>query len=60
MFSSPLHSLRKNPLYPSDLAVFQPHLDSVRVVGGICQNVFNDTGGSLTGPLILFQYNFYP
>jgi hypothetical protein len=40
--AGPLLSLvRKHLLHPTDLAVFQPHFDPVRMEGGRCQDFSN-------------------
>jgi hypothetical protein len=41
-------------LYPADDAVFEHHLDTVRVIGRFCQEFLNDAFGQLSRSLILF------
>jgi hypothetical protein len=47
-------------LYPPDPAVFQPHLDPMRMVAGRRKNVFDNPGSTSAGSLILLQNNFHP
>jgi hypothetical protein len=37
-----LSLIRKDLLHPSDLAVFQPHLDPARMEGGGCEDFTSD------------------
>jgi hypothetical protein len=50
---------RQNVLNPSDLPVFQAHLDSMRVKIGIRQNFRHYAGSELSGPLVGFQHNLH-
>ncbi len=47
--------LFENFLHSSDLSAREPHFYSVRVIGGIGQDIFHNSGGLFAGSLILFQ-----
>jgi len=50
--------LIQNRLYSPDLTVLQPYFDPSRMMGGGCQDIFNNPNGSLAGALILLQDDF--
>lgn len=47
-------AFHENLLHSSDLAVFEPHLDAVRMKQGISKKVFYHAYGSPAGSLVLF------
>jgi hypothetical protein len=49
--------LREDFFHPSDDAVCQANLDSVRMGGRFCENILDDTPGQFAGALILFLDN---
>jgi hypothetical protein len=47
-------------LHPSHFPGVKPDLDTTRVEGGFCQDVFHDACSQLPAPLILFLRDVYP
>jgi hypothetical protein len=50
--------IRKDLLYPSNLAVFQPHFDPARMEWGGCKDILHDPNCPFAGSLVLFENNF--
>ncbi len=46
-----------NRLHPTDLSVCQAHLDAVRVVRGVGEDVFDDATGGLACALVSLEYD---